>query len=302
MKFSIVTTSYNFGNYIGEAIESAWDQREDVEAFEHIIADGASTDCTSDVLAQFAHLDVVSEKDGGIYDGMNKAIARATGDVIVILNADDILPPGALAAARQAFAKTDADIISGGFQLITGQKSKIKVAKFPTRRPTYEGLLFGISAINARFIRRTVFERVGPFDQTLKLAADRAWLINSVKQGIVTQPISAPLYIYRSHEQSATLSHSYDSSIRIYREHAAMCQMMMAEADPDLRRALGSLAAVERLKIAVHTDIKKTRANSAAAKTLCLARQFIRAAVEAPLDLVRGLRLWWRYRSCHADT
>ena len=57
--------------------------------WEHIVIDGGSTDGTVEVLKEFPHLQWISEKDEGHYHAMNKGVARATGDVVNILNADD---------------------------------------------------------------------------------------------------------------------------------------------------------------------------------------------------------------------
>ena len=89
MKISIVTVCYNSAATIERAIQSVLSQSyPDVE---YIVIDGGSADGTVDIIKKYqskiAHF--VSEKDGGIYDAMNKGIALATGDVVGILNSDD---------------------------------------------------------------------------------------------------------------------------------------------------------------------------------------------------------------------
>ena len=94
-KISIVTPCFNSAKTIRETLQSVASQ--DFRDWEHIVIDGASNDGTLGILKDFSHLQVVSEKDSGHYDAMNKGIARCSGDYIVILNADDCFRPSVLA-------------------------------------------------------------------------------------------------------------------------------------------------------------------------------------------------------------
>ena len=101
MKFSILTPSFNSGKYIRRAIESVLKQN--YNNWEHIIADGASTDETVNILKFYPHLNWTSEKDKGQSDAMNKAFNKSTGDLIIYLNADDELKAGTLAKYMECF-------------------------------------------------------------------------------------------------------------------------------------------------------------------------------------------------------
>ena len=90
MKISIITPSYNYGRYLGEAIESI--ARQNYPDVEHIVVDGQSTDDTLEVLQRYAHLPHlkwVSEPDEGQTDAINIGFRMATGDVVAWLNADE---------------------------------------------------------------------------------------------------------------------------------------------------------------------------------------------------------------------
>ncbi|MGD0201184.1 MAG: glycosyltransferase family 2 protein [Bryobacteraceae bacterium] len=93
-RISIVTSSYNQGNYIGETIESVLAQN--YPNVEHIVVDGMSTDDTPAVLARYPHLRVIREPDKGHGDAVNKGFRAATGEIYGFLNSDDTLLPGAL--------------------------------------------------------------------------------------------------------------------------------------------------------------------------------------------------------------
>lgn len=90
MKISIITVCYNSASTIEDTILSVFNQS--YKNIEYIIVDGASKDNTVDIIKK--HSDKItkwiSEKDNGIYDAMNKGVEMATGDVIGILNADDV--------------------------------------------------------------------------------------------------------------------------------------------------------------------------------------------------------------------
>src|SRR6185312_9019049 len=104
MKISVITATYNSAATVTDTLASVRDQ--DHPDVEHIIVDGRSTDGTLGIVAGFPHVGkVLSEKDKGIYDAMNKGIGLATGDVIGILNSDDIyIGPAVLSAVARAFA------------------------------------------------------------------------------------------------------------------------------------------------------------------------------------------------------
>jgi glycosyltransferase involved in cell wall biosynthesis len=89
MKVSIITITYNSAETIEDTIQSVLSQ--DYPNIEYIIVDGASKDRTLEIIKKYKDSisNVVSERDKGIYDAMNKGVALATGDVIGILNSDD---------------------------------------------------------------------------------------------------------------------------------------------------------------------------------------------------------------------
>lgn len=112
-RISIITPSFNQGKYIEETILSVRNQG--YPNVEHIVMDGGSTDETREILERyrdgFARL--VSERDEGQSDAINKGFKLATGEILTWLNSDDMLAPGALAAVAMAFHTSGADLVAG---------------------------------------------------------------------------------------------------------------------------------------------------------------------------------------------
>jgi glycosyltransferase involved in cell wall biosynthesis len=136
---TIVTPSFNQGEYIGETIESVLSQN--YPHLEFIIIDGGSTDDSVDVIRKYEkHLAFwVSEKDRGQSHAINKGYSRATGDVVNWLCSDDTLQPGALKAVGDAFASPEApDVVVGkclfeheGGNLVVGPRNEEDLATMP---------------------------------------------------------------------------------------------------------------------------------------------------------------------------
>ena len=111
--FSILTPSYNYAQFIGDALIST--EKQSVRA-QHVVVDGASTDATTEVLGASENPDLqwISEPDLGQSDALNKALALATGEWIGWLNADEFYLPGAIEAIAEAIARDPGlDVIAG---------------------------------------------------------------------------------------------------------------------------------------------------------------------------------------------
>lgn len=111
-RITIVTPSFNQGQYLDETMRSVLDQG--YPNLEYIVVDGGSTDESVEIIRRHESRLAwwVSEKDKGQSNAINKGMARATGDLLAYINSDDTLAPGSLMAAGEAFAK--------GHEWITG--------------------------------------------------------------------------------------------------------------------------------------------------------------------------------------
>ncbi|MBL0313365.1 MAG: glycosyltransferase [Holophagaceae bacterium] len=176
MKISIITTVYNHPRVI-EALDSVLAQRLDPgDELELVVIDGGSTDGTLSRLEGYRSRVAVflSEKDSGIYDGMNKGIERASGDIIGILNSDDLYEDDhALATVLEIFHSSDAQVVYGDLVYVR-EDDPSKVVRYWKSSPYEDGLFERgwMPPHPSFFVRRQVYEQHGCFDLAFQLASD----------------------------------------------------------------------------------------------------------------------------------
>lgn len=177
MRISVITTTYNSGRTIGDTLESVL--RQTYSDVELIVVDGASRDDTMDVVRRYeprfgGRLRWTSEPDRGIYDAMNKGIARATGDVIGILNSDDFYTSDTvLERVAEAMAGGDVDAVYGDIHYVRDGDLR-RCVRYYSSRPFRRWMMrLGFMPAHPSFYcRREVYERCGTFDTTYRVAAD----------------------------------------------------------------------------------------------------------------------------------
>ena len=175
-RISIVTPVLNACDTIAETIESVLGQA--YPDLEYILVDGGSTDGTRDIIRRYAdRLDlVIAEPDEGLYDAVAKGFARATGEVLAWLNADDLYLPGALDRVGRHFAAFPEDRVLYFENLLT--VGDWRFANQPLGLVDLRRLLDGHFLFqDGVFFRRVAYDAAGGLDRTLKLAGDWAlWL------------------------------------------------------------------------------------------------------------------------------
>jgi len=171
MKISIVTPSYNQGEFIEDTIRSVLDQ--DHDDVEHIVMDGGSTDGTRAVLAKYPHLQWTSERDGGQSDAINKGFRRATGEILAWLNSDDYYEPHVLGDVVRYFSEhPDCMILFGDITFVN--RNRDPLFGFAGDSISYERLIANPEILRqpSMFWRRDVVRELGGVDESLHLVMD----------------------------------------------------------------------------------------------------------------------------------
>lgn len=174
LKIAVVTVAYNSAATIADTLRSVESQSHPL--IEHIVIDGASTDDTAAVVRTVGRrvTKFVSERDGGIYDAMNKGLALATADIVGFLNSDDVLAdPRALERVAAAFQDPAVDLVYGDLVFVA-QSDTARVVRVWTSCTYKPGLCSRgwMPPHPTLYARRSVYERFGNYDTAFPAAAD----------------------------------------------------------------------------------------------------------------------------------
>ena len=174
MKISVVTVVRNNVEHIAETIRSVLDQN--YPELEYIVIDGASTDGTVDVVRSFGDriAQFVSEPDRSLYDAMNKGIARATGDVVGMINSGDRYLPGALELVAKSFAGHSLDDT-----IFWGDVQYEFLGRVKGFRP--HNLKRGAFAPHpSMFVPKRIYDRIGAYDISLRFLGDYDFMYRAI--------------------------------------------------------------------------------------------------------------------------
>lgn len=186
MKISIITATYNSGATLRDTLESVLCQSH--TDYEVIIIDGGSKDSTKDIVEEYlpkfsGRLKWHTGKDKGLYDAMNKGIARATGDVIGILNSDDFYAgPDVLAAVAEGCR--DVDAVYGDLDFVDSRDTRKTVRQWRGSQHTPGAFLKGWHPAHPTFYaRKECYDRLGGFDISFDVSADFELMLRFIEGG-----------------------------------------------------------------------------------------------------------------------
>ncbi len=180
MKISIITACLNSGSTIEKTIQSVIEQN--YKELEYIVIDGGSTDRTLEILKKYQKNIslLISEPDNGIYDAMNKGIARATGDIIGIINSDDWYEPGVLELVKKFFQRSDADVLYGRLNKIKKNGEVVVPEISSIEKIRYEMAIPHPTV----FIKHKIYEKYGTFCQKYKISSDFELMLRLYTKGV----------------------------------------------------------------------------------------------------------------------
>ena len=233
--FSVITPSFNRVNFIKHAVESVLAQH--YEPFEHIVMDGGSTDGTLNLLENYLHIYVVSGRDQGVYDALNKGIAMARGEIIAQLNTDDVFEPGIFQAVAELFTQNpDVDAVSGGADIFErlpeGERTIKSFDSIREDELPYRATL-GVPVFNAWFFRKRIFSSIGPYSLKYPLIADRDFLIRCYLGKIKVVQLPMTVYHYLQHTGSLTINTQGNLSASFLQEILQLAEKYLYSKPPD---------------------------------------------------------------------
>jgi glycosyltransferase involved in cell wall biosynthesis len=214
MKITIVTLSFNQGNFLESAINSILSQ--DHNLLEYIVVDPGSCDDSRKIIRRYDSKisRLILQPDMGPADGLANAFKFATGDIFGFLNADDVLADGALSKISKFFkSHSDVDVLSGNSLIVDS-------CGIPYRKVISDRFILSAAEVGesiliqpSTFFKASLFSRSGGFNVHNKCDWDAELFLNMGLHGAIFSRIPVVLSSYRIHEGSITGSGALKSQI-----------------------------------------------------------------------------------------
>lgn len=186
LKVSIVTATYNSSTTVEDTIKSVLCQT--YKDYEYLIIDGLSKDNTLDIARRYeplfeGRMKIYSEKDKGIYDAMNKGFQKATGDVLMLINSDDLFsrPDAVELAVREFERHPEVDGVYADLCYVAQSNTDKIVRVWKTGKQ--KSMRYGwLPAHPTFYVKREVYEKYGYFNLKYPLAADFELMLRFVEK------------------------------------------------------------------------------------------------------------------------
>ncbi len=215
-KISIITPSYNQGEFIEQTIRSVLLQN--YPNLEYIILDGGSTDQTIEILKKYTPwISWISEKDEGQADAINKGLLKCTGQVFNWINSDDWYEPGALKRIGEVFGVPDIQIYAGRERMVSEAGKELSIHPgTPLGKDIQETLIYSQINQPATFVRMALLQQTAFLRKDLLYLFDAEWWLRLVMLAGRDAVYKDKLIIdnFRLHEDSKTMNYG----LEFYRE------------------------------------------------------------------------------------
>ncbi len=219
-----------------------------------IVVDGGSGDGTLELLARHPSIRVVRQVSRGSHEAMNEGLPLVDTAIVAFLNTDDLLLPGVLARAGEAFA-VDPALQALRFRAVLFEKASEGTIEAtaeivePPDTLRLDELLHGTPGFNAWFFRTEALRARGGFDTAFDVAGDRELLLRLHLAGAKTRMLPVAGYAYRRHTGSRTLDHAARLRLQILADHVAIARKHLPLAAGEARAAIADWHAFETARL-----------------------------------------------------
>jgi glycosyltransferase involved in cell wall biosynthesis len=224
MTLSVIVANLNRIEFVDRCIKSYFGLALLVKEIELIVIDGGSTDGSFEFLQKYA-TKYFTGKDSSVYQAWNKGISLATGDWIFFLNTDDALIPANFAKMYHQSCGSEAEIIR--FPVMLESDKIDSGSKILMRIPNYSfrSLISEPCYFNGYLFHKSVFSKVGTFQEEFKYCADQHFLWKCLNEKIVSKVTFFPAYAYLVHKNSLTLG----KGVNFHEEEFRIAEKIIAE-------------------------------------------------------------------------
>lgn len=213
----VIIPVYNGERFLATAIANV--KKQNYPNLEILVIDDGSTDGTAEVAAQFGDsIHYIFQENRGPAAARNCGIQKATGDAIAFLDVDDLWSEDKLHLQANYLKKNpEVEIVQG---LIQNMKPDDEGNFEPTEIP------YNYINIGSALYRKSVFDRVGFYDETLKFAEDTDWFIRAWENGVTKAVLDRVTLFYRKHPENMTAGKNLVELgfVRIYKKHLDRCR------------------------------------------------------------------------------
>lgn len=196
---SIIIPTYNYGEFITEALECSLQQT--YENKEIIVVDDGSNDNTNEIVSSYKNkIRYFYQHNKGAPTARNQGVKLAKGDFITFLDADDTTPQDKLEILMEYLLE------NSSVYIVFGQTMRLKLSKYIDGKPHFEEFESPNyrKSLPSSIIRKSLFDKIGVFNESLHYCDDSDWIMRAQEMGITMRFIPKLTLYYRRHHRNIT--------------------------------------------------------------------------------------------------